>query len=288
MNNKKVQNAFNTGHFSVYDSTTMPYQKYKHFSHFALTDALITHSGKHDQPLIHFWQTSPLAILGMMDTKIANFDQAKDVLTTYNHDYIIRNSGGLAVVSDPGVLNVSLIYPSKKESRLAINAGYDFMLDFIRHTFYPHFPHEIEAYEITHSYCFGDYDLSIDGRKIAGISQRRIQEGVAIMLYISVNADQTKRAEMLKEFYQVGLDGSEPAGRYPLIKPEVMTTLAEAYQTPLSVDEVKKMMLRHFSWSDGKYSPDVDKHFKEALDKMYRRNARIFGEDFIKDSLTGR
>ena len=33
------------------------------------------------------------------------------------------------------------------------------------------------------------------------------------MLYISVNGDQRKRAEMLKGFYTAGLDGSEPAGR---------------------------------------------------------------------------
>ena len=49
---------------------------------------------------------------------------------------------------------------------MPIDTGYQFMLDFIRHTFYPHFPKEIDAYEITNSYCFGDFDLSIDGKKI--------------------------------------------------------------------------------------------------------------------------
>ncbi len=279
---KNKQSFFNSGSFYVYDSNKMPYDPSDHASHFALTDALIQYAANHHQPIIHFWQTSPLVILGMMDTKIGNFKQAVQLFDKYNHDSIIRNSGGLAVVSDPGVLNVSLIYPAAKDQRISIDQGYEFMLDFIRQTLYPAFPDKkIEAFEIKHSYCFGDYDLSIDGQKIAGISQRRIKDGVAIMIYISINGDQNKRAEMLKEFYSVGLDGSEPNGRYPLIKPKVMTTLADTYQSYLSVDKVKEMMLGHFNWSEGKFDVEVDDSFNEALEKMYKRNKRFLGADFI-------
>lgn len=279
MNNKKYT-AFNQGLFNVFDAQSMPYKKNQSFAHFALTDALITYAGAHEQPLLHFWQTDPLVILGMMDTKIGQFKQALPVFEEYQHQVIVRNSGGLAVVSDPGVLNVSLIYPSKEE-RLSIDRGYEYMLDFIQETFYPIYPYEIKAYEITNSYCFGDYDLSIDGRKIAGISQRRIKDGVAIMLYISINGDQKKRAQMLKEFYDRGLDGSEPSGRYPDIHPEVMTTLEEAYGTTLSVNEVKSRMLRHFDWQKGTYDGEMNRYYLEALEKMQRRNRRVFGEDFV-------
>lgn len=279
MNNKKYT-AFNQGLFNVFDAQSMPYKKNQSFAHFALTDALITYAGAHEQPLLHFWQTDPLVILGMMDTKIGRFKQALPIFEEYQHQVIVRNSGGLAVVSDPGVLNVSLIYPSKEE-RLSIDRGYEYMLDFIQETFYPIYPYEIKAYEITNSYCFGDYDLSIDGRKIAGISQRRIKDGVAIMLYISINGDQKKRAQMLKKFYDRGLDGSEPSGRYPDIHPEVMTTLEEAYGTPLSVNEVKSRMLRHFDWQKGTYDGEMNRYYLEALEKMQRRNRRVFGEDFV-------
>lgn len=272
---------FNDGTFSVYDSKTMPYKEHQHMAHFALTDALIAHAGESKQPLLHFWQTSPLAILGMMDTKIAYFKKGLDVITQYNHDVIIRNSGGLAVVSDPGVLNASLIYPTGEE-RMSIDQGYQFMLDFIQTTF-SDFPQTIEAYEITNSYCFGDYDLSINGQKIAGISQRRIKDGVAIMIYISVNGDQNQRARMLRKFYKRGTDGSEPAGRYPDIIPEVMTTLEEAYQTTFSIQDVKERMLQHFKWQDGEYTETIDAYFEEGLEKMTRRNVRVFGEDFITD-----
>ncbi len=272
--------AFNDGTFSVYDSETMPYGSHQHMAHFALTDALITYTGENKQPLLHFWQTSPLAILGMMDTKIGHFEKGLEVLHDCAHDVVIRNSGGLGVVSDPGVLNVSLIYPSGAE-RFSIDTGYQFMLDFIRASF-ADFPQKIKAFEISNSYCFGDYDLSIEGRKIAGISQRRIKNGVAVMLYVSVNGDQRERAQMLREFYEKGRDGSEPAGRYPDIRPEVMTTLEEAYQTPMSVGEVKQRMLQHFDWIPGEYTEGIDAHFEDGLEKMIRRNVRVFGEEFVK------
>lgn len=37
---------------------------------------------------------------------------------------------------------------------------------------------KIEAYEIEGSYCPGSYDLSIGGKKFAGISQRRLRAGL--------------------------------------------------------------------------------------------------------------
>lgn len=278
MDTRKTQFQYNEGQFARYDSETMPFSKDNHSSHFAVTDAFITHAGETGQPMIHFWQTSPLVILGMMDTKLGHFDKAYPLFKQYNHDTIVRNSGGLGVISDPGVLNVSLIYPSK-ERRLSIDEAYDFMLQFIRDTFYPHFTEkEILAYEINNSYCFGDYDLSIDGQKIAGIAQRRIKNGLAVMLYISVNGDQKKRAEMMREFYEIGLDGSEPAGRYPEIKPNVMTTLEDAYDISLSVEQVKQMMLDQFDWVEGEYSDRLEDYYEVGLAKMHRRNTRIFGE----------
>lgn len=120
MDTDKTQLQYNEGRFARYDSDTMPFSKDNHSSHFALTDAFITHAGETGQPMIHFWQTSPLVILGMMDTKLGHFDKAYPLFKQYNHDTIVRNSGGLGVISDPGVLNVSLIYPSK-ERRLSID-----------------------------------------------------------------------------------------------------------------------------------------------------------------------
>ncbi len=61
------------------------------------------------------------------------------------------------------------------------------------------------AYEIADSYCPGTYDLSIDGKKIAGTAQRRIKDGVAVMMYLSINGDQPARGSLVRRFYQAGL-----------------------------------------------------------------------------------
>lgn len=283
MTRQEANPLYNTGTFALYDSNTLPTDKNDHFAHFALTDTLIQYAGERQQPILHFWQTPPLAILGMMDTKIGHFEEALAVFSHHNHDYIVRNSGGLGIISDPGVLNVSLIYPNDGE-RLPIDAAYHRMLQFLRATFYPHFTKKIEAYEIPNSYCFGDYDLSIDGRKIAGIAQRRLKNGIAIMAYISVKGDQLLRGEMMKAFYERGLDGSEPAGRYPNVAPEVMTTLEEAYGTTLTVAEVKERMRRQFDWVAGDETVIDSEAYEEGLSKMHRRNARVFGDDFLPGS----
>lgn len=283
---KKAYKPFNKQSFLLFDSHNIPVNSGNHLAHFAITDALIRYAGDNNQPLIHFWQTSPLVILGMMDTKISNFHTALEVFDEAKHDYLIRNSGGLAIISDPGILNVSLIYPSLANNRLGIDEAYDLMLEFIRTTFYPSFPtKKIEAFEIKHSYCFGDYDLSINHQKIAGISQRRIQDGVAIMIYLSVNGLQKKRAELLKKFYARGLDGSEPAGRYPNIRPEVMTTLSDAYETNLTNEQVKKMLLQSLDWTAGEYDSEIMNHFEIAFTKMVQRNQRFLGENYVENNL---
>lgn len=69
---------FNQGSFLLFDSKSMPKHLDTPLAHFALTDALISYSGRNNQSIIHFWQTSPLVILGMMDTKIGHFEKALD------------------------------------------------------------------------------------------------------------------------------------------------------------------------------------------------------------------
>lgn len=272
--------------FLVYDSKNMPYKK-NTMVHFALTDAFIQYAGVTRQPIVHFWTTDPLVILGMMDTKLPYFKEALTILTDYKHSFIVRNSGGLAVVSDPGILNISLIFPEEEE-RITINEGYERMHALIN-TAFSSFGKKIEAIEIPHSYCPGEYDLSIDGKKIAGISQRRIKGGVAIMIYLSVNGDQAERAEMIRSFYEKGLQGEETKWHFPDVKPEVMTTLEDAFKTTLSVAEVKRRIKVSLSTSsnsltEGKYTDSINHQYMLGFEKMKKRNQQLLKESFNEES----
>ena len=112
------------------------------------------------------------------------------------------------------------------------------MLAFVRMLF-PEAADRIEAYEIVGSYCPGSYDLSIDGRKFAGISQRRLRQGIAVQIYLCVEGSGAERAELIRDFYNIGLQGEETKFTYPSIQPEVMASLSELLDMPLTVSDVE-------------------------------------------------
>ena len=81
------------------------------------------------------------------------------LLKENNFNVIVRNSGGLAVVLDEGVLNVSLLF-QETEKGIDIDLGYDTMWHLIQEML-KDYDVTIEAKEIVGSYCPGSYDLSI-------------------------------------------------------------------------------------------------------------------------------
>lgn len=265
--------------FLYYDAETMPF-KNKFISHFALSDALMASAGRHQQPMIHFWPTSNLIILGMMDTKLPYFSEALAVLKAVGKNTIVRNSGGLAVVGDEGVLNFSIILPERE--RIPIDVGYAIMLLLVDCAL-KQYGKTIEAYEIEDSYCPGDFDLSIDGKKFAGIAQRRLKNGIAIMIYISVTGNQQERAELIREFYQAGLNNETVKWHYPKINPSVMATLEDLLGVHMTVDELKELILNSLrdlgaSLSKGTYTKEIIEDYQSAFQKMIRRNEQMLGD----------
>lgn len=209
---------------------------------FAMDDTLCALVGaKKTTAVARAWVHHQTVVLGIQDTKLPFLKQGIDVLKKHHYQAIVRNSGGLAVVLDEGVLNLSLVFP-ETDGRIEINRGYDTMWDLIKHMF-ADFQVEIEAKEIVGSYCPGSYDLSIVGKKFAGISQRRIRNGVAVQIYLCISGSGPKRAQMIKEFYQAAIAGSETKFAYPDIQPEVMGSLEELLQTPITVENVMQRFL---------------------------------------------
>ena len=211
-----------------------------HFDPFVFTDIFTELAGKEQKIILHFWQLNQTMILGMKDTRVIDLKKGLNSLKKNNYEIVVRNSGGLGVVSDLGTLNLSLILPNLQECKFSIDQAYQFMWDWIKLTFHD-FPIEIEAYEIPTSYCPGTYDLSIDGKKIAGIAQRRVKNGIAIMIYLSVNGNQSLRGEMVKTFYQASGEAIANNG-YPEVDPSSMSSLEEALHTPFTILEVKNRL----------------------------------------------
>ncbi|MEY8445028.1 lipoate--protein ligase family protein [Enterococcus ratti] len=249
------------------------------FTPFALTDILTEYSKKNNQIFLHFWQYDRNAILGMKDTRVPYFEKGITELKKLGYQPIIRNSGGLGIISDKGILNISLIFPQKDFEPFSIDAAYQKMLALTQAALSNT---AIKAFEISHSYCPGTYDLSINGKKFAGVAQRRIKKGISVMMYVSVNGNQHARGKVMRAFYQAALQETFGTDGYPVVIPDSMATLEELLHVSLTVEEVKQKFknaltqllgdnysLNSFAWKKTHVST---KQWSAQIQKMNQRN----------------
>ncbi|MFS0644735.1 biotin/lipoate A/B protein ligase family protein [Siminovitchia sp. 179-K 8D1 HS] len=219
---------------------------------FAIDDTLCQSVGSGYSPaVIRTWVHADTVVLGIQDTKLPQLEKGLRFLEENNMKWVVRNSGGLAVLLDEGVLNISLIFPDT-ERGIDINRGYDAMWELVKIMFQD-YPYGIEAREIIGSYCPGSYDLSIRGKKFAGISQRRIRKGVAVQVYLCVSGSGIKRAELLKQFYTHSKFNESMKYVFPAVQPGVMASLSELLNEPITVTDVTQRLLEAVKCTGGQF-----------------------------------
>lgn len=247
---------------------------------FAMDDTLCHLVGQQmSVPTVRTWVHDNTVVLGIQDHRLPYIGEALPHLEESGYQFIVRNSGGLAVVLDEGVLNVSLVL-SEREGSIDIPEGYETMLEFVRLLF-PEVGDKIKAYEIVGSYCPGTYDLSIEGRKFAGISQRRLRQGVAVQVYLCVEGSGSDRAELIRKLYNEGLRGEQTKFTYPTIKPEVMASLSELTGEQLTVNDIViriQMLLRALSEEEiqtGGLTAEEMELYSFYLKRVVERNQKM-------------
>ncbi|MBB6453898.1 lipoate-protein ligase A [Salirhabdus euzebyi] len=245
---------------------------------FAMDDALCISVGEAiSPPTARVWVHDKTVVLGIPDGRLPHLKAGTDYLEQHDYDVIIRNSGGLAVVLDEGILNLSLIFPHGK--KIDIHDGYEAMVSLVQQLFKKE-DKKIEAFEVKGSYCPGDYDLSIDGMKFAGISQRRVKNGTAVQIYICVEGSGSERAALVKAFYERGLQGDSASFSYPQITPQSMASLQELFGTTITVSEVRNRVLFTLQELAGEImtEPFIEEEFEwfeKRLEQMKQRNERF-------------
>lgn len=247
------------------------------FISFAMDDAIATAVGnKAVPPTARMWVHAPTLVLGIPDSRLPYVRDGIDYMTEQQYQVVIRNSGGLAVLLNRGVLNVSFILPNDK--KLSIHEGYDIMYDFIQQLFSP-YTNSIEAYEIVGSYCPGDYDLSINGIKFAGISQRRVRQGVAVQIYLDVEGSSYERASLVRRFYEISKKGETTKHTYPEVNPEVMGTISQLTKQAFTVEgvilEIKRLLQQSFHLQETPLTHQEAELFHKRLEQMAKRNETI-------------
>lgn len=250
-------------------------------SYFALDDALIRQANtEKEQMILHFWPVENMVILGMMDSKLPYLSKGIHYLQEEGYEVVMRNSGGLAVMANQGILNISLVIPEAPDEKVSIEEGYNIMLQMIQGVF-ASFDKEIHAFEISDSYCPGDYDLSIDGKKFAGIAQRRFKKGISIMIYLSVEGNQMERGKTIQSFYEKSLQGEQTRWNFPAVNPSSMANISDLLGVPLTVKKVQQMLIDTLvkndnQISEGTYDPQLMKEYRISHDKMKKRNQQVF------------
>ncbi|WP_022793053.1 lipoate--protein ligase family protein [Marinococcus halotolerans] len=245
---------------------------------FAFDDNFCVSLGEGSSPsVMRAWVHAPTVVLGIQDTRLPNAANGLKYLREQGYEVIVRNSGGLAVVLDEGIYNLSLIF--KEERGTSIHAGYEWMWSFMQEVF-DDSPGKIDAYEIVGSYCPGSYDLSIDGKKFAGISQRRIRGGVAVQIYLAVTKSGAARAEILRKFYEhAASDQADTKITWPAVVPSVMTSLEELYGTAFSIQDINRRIQQTAerlgaAVYDDQLTEDEQSRFAHFYDRVLARNKK--------------
>ncbi|OZM56726.1 octanoyltransferase [Lottiidibacillus patelloidae] len=245
---------------------------------FAIDDTLCAQVGsKKSDPCIRSWVHHKTVVLGIADTRLPYLQEGINFLEGHGYNVIVRNSGGLAVVLDEGVLNISLVVPDTEQG-IDIDRGYDAMFQLIKESL-KQYNLTIEAREIMGSYCPGSYDLSVGGKKFAGISQRRLRNGVAVQIYLCITGSGSERAKLIQQFYTLATKGEKTKTVFPKVEPSTMASLSEIIGNEKHVHEMILFLLQAMQFHteeivQNQLSTDELELYYENYDRVVKRNEK--------------
>jgi len=200
---------------------------------FALEEILMRLAGETREPIVHIWRHRRAFIAGLRDRRLPCAEQALQELRAAGYATAVRNSGGAAVPLHAGVINVSLIMP-KPAGTLDIYDDFEGMASFLSAVLAPA-GIVFDTGEITGSYCPGEYDLSIRGRKFCGIAQRRRLDAYSVQAFVIAEGDGASMAETARSFYERACGGRGDLGA-PLVDPARMASLQQLTDGRMSAE----------------------------------------------------
>ena len=163
---------------------------------FAVDEHLCTGEGKR---MGRLWRHGPSLVPGLRDMRLPMAQAAVAALRAEGVEVHERSSGGRLVVLDEGVVNIAIAFSG--QDLPSVEAGFRLMADVL-----------LEALvscglrpgvgEVPGSICPGRYDLALDGRKVAGLSQRRRRTYALIHAFLLVEGTGAERLERAEDFYR--------------------------------------------------------------------------------------
>ncbi len=154
-----------------------------------------------------------------------------------------RKTGGAPVPQCPGVINLSHIYLWSSDNSYSITQAYENLCSVLQQ-FFQQFNLASQAHATQFSYCDGDYNLNINGKKIVGTAQRVILKkggGKIVLAQAFILID-----VILEQLvYPVNLC-NQVADKAEQVKAQVHTTLFDNTDKRPSVDELYQLLSQAF------------------------------------------
>lgn len=204
---------------------------------FAFEECAMREVAESGIPAVHLWRHRRAVVLGLRDRKLPQAAEAIRWLEDEGFQVGVRHSGGAAVPLDPGVLNVTLMVP-KPPGQLDFHDDFVQMSEWIAGVVNPGgLP--VAVGEIRGSYCPGNYDLSIHGKKFCGIAQRRQVRAIAVQAFVNVEGSGEARSEQIRQYYRRASAGATSGVCAPTVRPNCVTSLAESAASIASETEAE-------------------------------------------------
>lgn len=123
-----------------------------------------------DQALI-LWQCQEDTLVLPAGNKWLQSHSLTHALKALGWQLYARKTGGAPVPQTKGVINVSYMYALDEGSDYSIPLAYQRFCETLT-GFFSHFGVSVETHATPGSYCDGDYNLNIAGKKVVGTAQR--------------------------------------------------------------------------------------------------------------------
>ena len=189
------------------------------------------------------WQAKSPTLVLPAGNKWPESNTLKQALNENDWNLLSRKTGGAPVPQCPGVINLSHIYVWPEELPYSITKAYQ-DLCVILNTFFEGFGLKSEAHATEFSYCDGDYNLNINGKKIVGTAQRVILKkgGGKVVLsqaFILIDALLDELIKPVNLCYEI-CDKTER------VKAQVHTCLFEHITERPTLDEIYQKITQEF------------------------------------------
>ena len=165
-----------------------------------LADDLTSESA---DPALLVWRAQPALLVTRQDTRLPRFRESTIQMAAAGWPVVLRKSGGGACPVGLGTVQMATIEPAIPGTTM--NAKYEALTSLIQFTL-QFFQITAQTGAMADVYCPGRYDLAVDGKKIAGMSQHwfRNRYGIrCVATAASINVEEAPGAlaDAVNRFY---------------------------------------------------------------------------------------